>query len=50
MSITPPQVEVEVSEDEFDLDESAEDVDIVTVETQDNLDIESQDPDAAELR
>jgi hypothetical protein len=50
MSITPPQVEIEISEDEFDLDESAEDVDIATVETQDNANVDSQDPDALEVQ
>lgn len=50
MSITPPQVEVEVSEDEFDLDESAEGVDIAMVGTQDNADVDSQDPDSREVQ
>lgn len=46
MSNTPPEVEVELSEQEFELDESAEDVDIADVETQDNTDVDTQDPDA----
>lgn len=46
MSNTPPEVEVELTEQEFELDESAEDVDVADVETQDNTDVETQDPDA----
>jgi hypothetical protein len=45
---TPPEVEVELSEEEFELDETAEDVDIAEVETQDNTDVDTQDPDVAE--
>lgn len=48
VSNTPPEVEVELSEEEFELDETAEDVDIADVETQDNQDVDTQDPDAAE--
>jgi hypothetical protein len=41
---TPPQVEIELSEEEFELDPSAEDVDIAEVSGRDNKDVDSQDP------
>jgi hypothetical protein len=46
VSSTPPEVEVELSEEEFELDPTAADVDIAEVATQDNEDVETQDPDA----
>ena len=50
MTDTPPQVEIELSEEEFELDPSAEDVEISDVTTHDNADVESQDPEASEGR
>lgn len=49
MSNTPPEVQVELSEEEFELDETAEDVTPDTVTTTDNADVESQDPEASEV-
>lgn len=46
MSSTPPEVEVELSEEEFELDPSVEDVEIAEVETHDNADVDTQDPEA----
>lgn len=48
MTSTPPEVEVELSAEEFELDATAEDVEVDEVTTQDNQDVDSQDPDAAE--
>lgn len=45
MTNTPPEVEVELSEEEFELDATAEDVEVADVETQDNQDVDIQDPD-----
>ena len=48
MSNTPPEVEDELSEEEFELYETAEDLDIAEVGTQGNTDVDARDPDAAE--
>lgn len=49
MSNTPPEIEVELSEEEFELDQTAEDVEITEVQTRDNADVETQDPEARAL-
>lgn len=50
MTQTPPQVEIELSEEEFELDPSAEDVEITEVHGRDNADVDSQDPEDLEVR
>lgn len=50
MSNTPPEVAVQLSEEEFELDPTAEDVKITEVTTQDNRDVDTRDPDAVEAQ
>ncbi len=49
MTETPLQVEIELSEEEFELDPSAENVDIAEVNGRDNKDVDSQDPAQLEV-
>jgi hypothetical protein len=44
----PPEVQVELSEEEFELDSSSDGVAPARVETTDNSDVDNQDPEAQE--
>jgi hypothetical protein len=48
MTDGPLEVDGEVSEEEFEVDPSAEDLEIAAVETSSNSDVDTQDPDARE--
>jgi hypothetical protein len=43
---TAPQVDPELSEEELDLDSSAEDVEVSEVETTGSTEVDAQDPEA----
>ncbi len=48
MADKPVEVDGELSEEEFEVDPSAEDVEIAAVETTENADVDTQDPEARE--
>lgn len=48
MADKPVEVNGELSEEEFEVDPSAEDVESAAVETTENADVDTQDPEARE--
>ena len=49
MTPTATQAEIELSEEEFEIDPSAEGIEIAEVQGRDNRDVESQDPEDLEV-